>query len=1493
MRGAGVMAALSLVTLGGSVLAADPSARPASGGSVVGSDVPALRTEFSQTHRLPGGMLETTFSGAPLNHRDAGGAWQPIDNRLERQADGSWEVRSNDVDVEIPATANGEVRFSEDGDAVSFSLVGSGDAPADVSGEVAEYADVKTDTELSYEVDGRVLKETLTLTSSEAPDAYRFEIDAGALRPQLRASGDVAFVDSSGQPQLGFQAPWMRDADGEISRGASYELQRVDGRDHVILRLDADWLGNAERRFPVVVDPSVYSGWEHVCEIRSGTRSNTTACDGALAESWVGRDGSGIVYRNLYELQDFRSAIPDESQIIDSWFAVYLNGQNPVAASDLDLHHLTRGFTPGVTWNRSDGRVLWGRPGGDYDPQRLDRSSTGDADPRSGWMAFDITRLARDLLTGAETSPNLLVKAADESRAHVDSFDDAEVKVRWRPHTGLLPQHTYESFELADGSRLSQNMPNGNLVLSANDLGWEPADGRAATVRHFNSLHMRLGYDGVFNTGSEGSAGTIRLEHQGLDDSYVYTGPSGHIGVFERRDDGTFAAPPGLDATLTELSAGGFTIQYGDTGELWTFDADGDLRQTRQADGYTIDIHFGSHGLASLSDSTGRTAVAGYDLNGDLRTITENGGAVHRYDYDGDDNLAAYISPDGDRTRYSYDSSARLTRIDLPDRTALKISYHGATAYPALITPVDAAGNDQPATGYDGESGWVWSERPASPRTVYFFDPYTLVVDLIQTGSAAVIVPSGPITALDGGYTRGDHALTVDVTAAQAPDGIQLTELEVDDIEVDAVGVAPCDEETCPNRVRETLSYDPTFDPEGLYDYRVNTIDGDDERTNGPLWRLAIDRTGPNIAGMSAGASVPEGETTATVGWSGAVDPPLPDATPGSGLGEHAYRFRRSGGAWSAWQPTAGHSFALPGSHEGEVVDLEVKPFDRIGNAGSVFATQVTVVLVPSDEVGPELVLSGTLADRDGAYAGSGLLGLEVLAEDIDGTGVRSIAIERGGTVLDRVDSNCTGGCPETQRAHLDLDTTLVPEGEVTVAVTAVDAAGNSSVAGEGVSIIVDRTAPSFPSRIALRDFDASAGQVTLDWMEGDDSELPGGLNGAGLRASEYRWRLTGGTFSAWNRTGGSDADLRGVRLNDEVEVELRSLDMVGNMSGPATSTLTVRRDPEPPAEPFGVAPDPGACVPRLDYMRARNDEPNYREFVKVETFVEAQLLVNCVIRDSTTHVVMTAQPAFRVNENDVRPVGAERVITIRPRSFHDVKVRGISAICMPNMAGNRDYIVVGQLRYVRDEALPYTREFWTDIDDTVRVGCPVESERRRREVAGFRAMLKLNARDPEDTRRRSSSAQLRRTLGHEPWAPDGVKRPWAAHHVVPGSEARAADIQALMFRCKVHPNHARNGVFLRGDGLRRTLRSTGRPNPAYLKLQAHDALVRAAYADRAYHPDTRRDEYFDDLRGRMSNVLRTQTERCPNGQNDLHEVLQNAVGALAGGTFDVGTPRN
>lgn len=917
-----------------------------------------MRTEFSRTRRLEDGTFETRVSDVALNYRDASGQWQPIDNELVRAGNGTFKNRANRVDVEVPASADGTVRFREGAHAVAFSLVGArGEVAAAPKGAAATFKDAIPGVDVSYRVVGATLKETLVLRDEDAPSVFRFDLDAGELRSIVAPSGDVRFEDEGGRAEMGFAAPWMRDAAGEVSRAASYEL--AGGQ--VVLRLDERWLAAPERRFPVVVDPTVYVGLDHICELRNGSRADTTYCDGAVTDVWLGRDANGIIHRGIADLEDLSEAVPTYAHVLEGTYAFHLNGQSPVEAADIDLHHLTRDFEPGATWNRLDGRALWDRAGGDYASEREARRSTDDA-TRSGWLAFDVTELAQQLAADRPIEDSVLFKAADESRQHVDSSDEAEITVRWAPRTGLVSRYAYHHLDLADGSTLDLNVANSNIVLVSNDIDLESDDGRFTVGRFFNSANLGE-CEGTFGSGSRGDFGSISIERNEQDGSYLFFGPGADDGVFHKRNDGTFASPEGYDATLTENVDGTVTIVLNDSTEIWTFDTSGRLVQTRQDYGYTIDGTYGPNGLTRLVDSLGNSATFGYDGYGDMRTITDDQSAVHRYDYDGSDRLTTYTSPTGAVTRYSYDGSGRLWKIRFPDSTALKIAYWGSSHSPMLLTPVNASGVDQSATFLDGAIDFTTVEPPSpQPRTVYFYDPFTLITDLIQTGSAAAISATGEIPSLDASYTRGDTTLSVDVSAAQYPDGIQFVELEVDDIEVDSAGWA-CDETTCPMRKRATLTHDPTRDAEGSYEYVVNTVDGDDERTDTATWRLMIDRTAPGLA-TNLDVTLDPDDGNAYVSWDRALDPTLPDGTVGSGADTYEYRYRVDGGSWSGLATSQDREFGIPGLRSGAVVDIQVSATDLVGNHGSV----VTL----SDRVGE----ATATADNPGDPTGESLEGI-------------------------------------------------------------------------------------------------------------------------------------------------------------------------------------------------------------------------------------------------------------------------------------------------------------------------------------------------------------------------------------------------------------------------------------------------------------------------------------------------------------------------------------
>src|SRR5215467_11101869 len=91
---AAVLLLLVLAILGFAMLPITSSAGQTDGGESAEAagpavELPGKRTATSYTYRLGTGELETLAYDEPVNYRDEKGDWQPIEEELEPQADGS------------------------------------------------------------------------------------------------------------------------------------------------------------------------------------------------------------------------------------------------------------------------------------------------------------------------------------------------------------------------------------------------------------------------------------------------------------------------------------------------------------------------------------------------------------------------------------------------------------------------------------------------------------------------------------------------------------------------------------------------------------------------------------------------------------------------------------------------------------------------------------------------------------------------------------------------------------------------------------------------------------------------------------------------------------------------------------------------------------------------------------------------------------------------------------------------------------------------------------------------------------------------------------------------------------------------------------------------------------------------------------------------------------------------------------------------------------
>lgn len=774
-----------MLALGGTALIApsvastdEPQPASAAPGAAQRDEVVSLRTENSRTYRLGDGTFEQEVAPVALNFRDASGAWRAIDNTLERRPDGDLENAANSFGVRIPDDAGDPVTVSSGGRSLSFALQGANArATARVDGAQARYPAARRATTLEYDVAGRTLKESLTLSSPDAPSVHRFDVDWAGMAPVVTRLGTVAFRDAQGRQRFAFAAPWVRDDRGIIAKAAHYEIEASAGRDVVKLVVDPAWLRDPARSFPVVVDPTVYEGAEGMCELISGDYANSSWCDVSMPLT-VGR-WSGRVRRAALQLELPRDVAETGRVITGAELEFTLDDQWNWGTSEIALHGLTREVGPGATWNSAMPGIPWTTPGGDLTAEResvrvLDSSAIGDR------VALGLPRLVQAWTDDTAPDNGVIIKAVDESVERVNVLEDFVLKVRYHHRTGLDPvDYTYDRWDLADGSSVHVNIADQNLIVSANDFGLDGFDDELSLDRTYNAQDDVVA-QGVFGLRWRGDFGTVRLWHNAVDDSYALHGPTGLDGLFFRHADGTYDfVGDAMNATLVRDAGGGVTVTDLDTDEEWTFDDGDPHRLVRRGyfsgDGTTA-TYDASGRLETLRDAAGNVVTFGYDASGRMRTATDQDSAVRQYDYDAAGNLTRFTNPAGQTTTYTIDASGRLASVTAHDNSGIAFTYYGTSRYLATVTPFGTDGSRGPTTTYEGDDRFVAVETTGAKDEIHHFDRTFFNTSSVVGDAPPALTLSGALFAARGTVLpEGHSALAYNATSTVGIADVTIT----------------------------------------------------------------------------------------------------------------------------------------------------------------------------------------------------------------------------------------------------------------------------------------------------------------------------------------------------------------------------------------------------------------------------------------------------------------------------------------------------------------------------------------------------------------------------------------------------------------------------------------------------------------------------------------------------------------------------------------------
>ncbi len=144
--------------------------------------------------------------------------------------------------------------------------------------------------------------------------------------------------------------------------------------------------------------------------------------------------------------------------------------------------------------------------------------------------------------------------------------------------------------------------------------------------------------------------------------------------TYIRLPDGSFAKPPGVNATLT-LTSGKYRMEER-FDRVIQFNADHRAGTITDADGNTVDFTYTNGKVSSVSDSFNHALTMGY--TGDLLTsVSDSAGRSVSFGY-ADGNLTSYTDPEGKVWDYGYIDDHKLETLQNPEGITTVINIHDA-----------------------------------------------------------------------------------------------------------------------------------------------------------------------------------------------------------------------------------------------------------------------------------------------------------------------------------------------------------------------------------------------------------------------------------------------------------------------------------------------------------------------------------------------------------------------------------------------------------------------------------------------------------------------------------------------------------------------------------------------------------------------------------------------------------------------------------------------
>ena len=589
-----------------------------------------------------------------------------------------------------------------------------------LTAEVA-YAAPLPDVDLTYDLKGRSLKESLILNRLPEQESFTFHVDSGGLTASLQEDGSVVFRDGD-TDVLAIQAPYMWDANDEYSDAVTVTLTEEAGGYRYTVTPDREWLEAEERAYPVTVDPTFVVGTRHTIKdttmvFGSSTPSGVTDKRWLFTGSMSGVEIGAAVYKELPK------ELSLNSRLISASLNLYYQQDNQDTSSpDLQVNAIAIDRNWNVE-NISVDEIIHVESGAMAGQPVLDYAIMHDRDLQTSakLYTFDVTKAAQQWLDDPSGHPNygILLKAYNNPKStlwmrfYSSDYIEAGCPLymfTYRDTKGLESYWTHHDQDLGrsgvgaindfsgrlvyihgDASTASNYMPASvshvyNSLSSDRNFSWRTSD-PDYMFRPLTGYGWKLDVQQRLSKIPESSDPDSLYQRLGERYKYIYTDKDGTEHYLYENDDGKIVDEDGLGLTFKARGEGElYDRLVMEDGSSMQFEVDGGwVRDYTPADEHSVRggylYKYGVYYLGVVEDGAKKQLQLDLNESYYLTTITDIAGRITRYSYTG--NLLTQITyPDGGYTKFTYQAKTiagttynLLTRVEDENGTAVEYGY--------------------------------------------------------------------------------------------------------------------------------------------------------------------------------------------------------------------------------------------------------------------------------------------------------------------------------------------------------------------------------------------------------------------------------------------------------------------------------------------------------------------------------------------------------------------------------------------------------------------------------------------------------------------------------------------------------------------------------------------------------------------------------------------------------------------------------------------------